>query len=974
MTDLVMRLSAKDDTGPGFRSAADNADKLDRKLVDVDGSMERLSRWGKAGALALGTGLVVAGAAAAKFGVDAAMAASDFSEVGAAIEQTFGKQSAADLQAWAKTASTTMGQSSTQALSAAKTFGIFGKAAGLSGTDLTGFSTDLTELATDLASFNNTDPAVAIDALGAALRGEAEPARQFGILLDDATLKARAMAMGISDGTEPLTQQQKILAAYQEILAQTSLQQGDFARTSGGMANQLRGTKAIWEEIKIAAGTGLLPIAEQYLPMVNEGLVGFKTWIEANMPAIQATLTGWADKVIELYPQVQDQLTEVAATVQANWPQIKQTAQDIGTALEKVAQFSQGVWDAFQSLPEPVRETLMLAAIAQKTGALSISFKAADIVKDLFKSSVPVMNVGVLNTGAGGAGALGALGTGSKIASLGVAGLAVGGGIAFKEVLDWSTEGLTRSTTAANVYTSALEGAGASATSAADASNGMGAASIAAGTSMSAASYMAQALAGTLSLTGANAGLSREEIDAMSSAAVAIPPGATAQQLGEAVRIAGEKAGASREEIDTMTLAAWSVPASANLPALAQAITNAGQQGGWTTEQTNIMSAAIAAVPPGASVAEAAALIQQAGAAAGLSDQQVQGLTEAILSTPTNHNTDVTTTAPAAAGEVRGLRAAINGLEGREVRVGVSFSGSASAGSGGAATHTSYTGGGLEAWVDGQASALAKALAPRLAATGAYTGPGGGVLGRPLSDYVVSSEFGPRGGAMHYGIDLAAPMGQGVFASAPGLITQSGWNGGYGNFIAMDHGMGMVTRYGHMSALIAGSGAVVGQGQLIGQVGSTGDSTGPHLHFETMVGGTFVNPRNLVALRHGGLVPTALSAGEYYVPKQKAKGSYRLLSAINAGILSGPGSGTSDSIRAYAQAGDFIVNAKAASRHRGILDALVRSPQRLAAGGTVGGQVAGTPIPGTATTVQLLIDGRALHESLVRYRREAGVA
>jgi hypothetical protein len=122
----------------------------------------------------------------------------------------------------------------------AATFAIFGQAAGLAGQDLVGFSTDLVQLASDLASFNNTSPEEAIQAIGAALRGESEPIRAYGVLLDDATLKARAFEMGIYDGTGVLTQQQRVLAAQAEILAQTTTQQGDFARTADGAANAQR--------------------------------------------------------------------------------------------------------------------------------------------------------------------------------------------------------------------------------------------------------------------------------------------------------------------------------------------------------------------------------------------------------------------------------------------------------------------------------------------------------------------------------------------------------------------------------------------------------------------------------------------------------------------------------------------------------------------------------------------------------------
>ena len=467
----------------------------------------------------------------------------------------------------------------------------------------------------------------------------------------------------------------------------------------------------------------------------------------------------------------------------------------------------------------------------------------------------------------------------------------------------------------------------------------------------------------------------------MTAAAYRVPADASVDQLAQSMRDAGTAAGLSAEQTDILAASAYAVPGSANLPALKSAIDAAGQSGQWTTEQTNIMSEAVAAIPPGQTAQQMGEAIREAGVKAGLTDQQIQGIITSANAIPPNTPANFSTNAPEVTTSVLTLQGVLDAIE-RTRKIGIEMSFSATPygpglprGGGGASTFTG-TGTGVGTWLEETAGQIAKKLAPELSASnvGAYAGPGGGILGRPMSGYTVSSEFGPRGGAMHYGIDLAAPMGQGIFASAPGLITQSGWNGGYGNFISMDHGLGVVTRYGHMSALIGRAGQVVGQGALIGQVGSTGDSTGPHLHFETQVGGNFVNPRTMVALRHGGLVPTALSAGEYYVPAEKAKGNYRLLSAVNAGVLSGPGTGTSDSIRAYAQHGDFIVNAKASRRHKALLDSVVKGPRRMATGGVVGGTVAGGAVVGGTTTVQLLIDGRALHESLIRYQRETGVA
>jgi len=263
----------------------------------------------------------------AQFGRESLTAASDLGEVNAAIGQVFGPDAAAELKEWAKTAAKSLGQTQKQALDAAKNFGIFGKAAGLSGKDLSGFSTKFAALATDLASFNNTTPEEAIEALGAGLRGESEPLRRYGVLLDDATLKARATTMGIYDGNGALTSQQKILASYQEILAQTSTQQGDFARTSGGFANQSRILAATWEDLKAKAGSALLPIAEKYMPMLTGALDKLSVWVSANMPRIQAAISGFIDKVA----------VAVGAAVQwvrDNWGSIQAVAAAAGDALK----------------------------------------------------------------------------------------------------------------------------------------------------------------------------------------------------------------------------------------------------------------------------------------------------------------------------------------------------------------------------------------------------------------------------------------------------------------------------------------------------------------------------------------------------------------------------------------------------------------------------------------------------------------
>lgn len=123
----------------------------------------------------------------------------------------------------------------------------------------------------------------------------------------------------------------------------------------------------------------------------------------------------------------------------------------------------------------------------------------------------------------------------------------------------------------------------------------------------------------------------------------------------------------------------------------------------------------------------------------------------------------------------------------------------------------------------------------------------------PTDGGYVSSSFGGRanpfsgyGRDWHPGIDIAVDYGTPVYASAAGYVQQAGWYGGYGNYIRLGHDFGYETAYGHMSRLAVSAGSFVKKGQVIGYVGSTGYSTGPHLHFEVLKNGEQVNPSSLM--------------------------------------------------------------------------------------------------------------------------------
>lgn len=118
----------------------------------------------------------------------------------------------------------------------------------------------------------------------------------------------------------------------------------------------------------------------------------------------------------------------------------------------------------------------------------------------------------------------------------------------------------------------------------------------------------------------------------------------------------------------------------------------------------------------------------------------------------------------------------------------------------------------------------------------------------PMEHYTISSYYGPRWGRVHEGVDMAVATGEAVHATAAGTVVRAEYYSGYGYCIDIDHGSGVMSRYGHLSRMDVGVGQVVEQGEQIGLSGNTGNSTGPHLHFEIRIDNTAVNPYDYLDL------------------------------------------------------------------------------------------------------------------------------
>lgn len=276
--------------------------------------------------LAKAAGVIGAAIAALSLGdyiLDAIGSAGDYEQNVGAIEDVFGGATDAVLK-FSDTSAKTFGLSANQALTGAKNFGIFGKAAGLSGDDLATFSTDLLGLGADLAAFGNTSPEEAVTALAAGLRGESEPLRKYGVLLDDNTLRAKAMELGIYDGNGALTSQQKILAANAAIFEQTATQQGQFADESDTLAGKQAILAASWEDIGTKLGTAFLPIAQQVTDYLLNNL----------LPAVE-DFAEWMNS-----PEVQEWISGVVT----GWEEAKPTLDGIATFFQGLVDFLVGVF------------------------------------------------------------------------------------------------------------------------------------------------------------------------------------------------------------------------------------------------------------------------------------------------------------------------------------------------------------------------------------------------------------------------------------------------------------------------------------------------------------------------------------------------------------------------------------------------------------------------------------------------------
>lgn len=270
--ELLVRIIGDDrDLQRAFKNSERGAGRFESRMSKLNQSLRGglTGGFGGGSALLFGSGAFIGTAALTKAISESIQAASALNEEISKSRQIFGDSSVA-IESWAQTTASAIGVAEVEALRATGTFGNLFATVGLGQQQAGEMSQELVQLAADLASFNNADISDVLTAIRSGLIGEAEPLRRYGVLLSETRVQQQAMAASGKENVKELTNQEKALARYQIILSDTAVAQGDFARTSGGLANQTRVLRARLQDTQAELGTKLLPTMLRLTEVAND--------------------------------------------------------------------------------------------------------------------------------------------------------------------------------------------------------------------------------------------------------------------------------------------------------------------------------------------------------------------------------------------------------------------------------------------------------------------------------------------------------------------------------------------------------------------------------------------------------------------------------------------------------------------------------------------------------------------------------
>jgi hypothetical protein len=309
-----------------------DASGVSRGVSDAEGSFGKLGGFAKNAGLAVAAGLALGAAGAIKLGGDAISAASDLAETESKVRQLFGGQTAAALGKWSDDAATKLGLSKAAALDAAAGFGNMFTQLGQSAPEAAKTSEKVVQLAADLGSFNNIPTAEAADKISAAFRGEYDSLQSLIPNINAARVEKEALAATGKETADQLTAEEKAMAALKIVTEDGAKAQGDFARTSGGLANQqkitpiLDGLRGMFEKIagKIKENEPELTklkdafkevvefIYQQVLPVVGD-ILGKKLELMGDAIGIAIDTVGF---IVDIFSDWYDMISDVIGKIQ----------------------------------------------------------------------------------------------------------------------------------------------------------------------------------------------------------------------------------------------------------------------------------------------------------------------------------------------------------------------------------------------------------------------------------------------------------------------------------------------------------------------------------------------------------------------------------------------------------------------------------------------------------------------------------
>ena len=363
-----------DDVGDAAEDAGKKADTSSRRWKRLGGIVGATGRGIRRAASTIGRGIATAAkvgvvglaaltAAAGAASYKAIGLASDARETGSAFRTVFGP----DVKTVRKELgglTREFGLYNPELQDAARQFGVFGKAAKIPRKDLAKFSTSLVQAGLDLSSFYNSDPGETFQALQSGLSGEAEPLRKFGIFISDATMKAQAAQMGLTD---ELTEQQKVMVRQRLIMKSLGDAQGDLARTSAGFANQQRGAEGRVRTFLTLLGgplttaatgafRGFNTIAQKGIRMLRRSLPG----LEGDAERLSDRFERWGNQAAKRLPWALGQVKGAADTVRGAVKRLRKSWRDftdnggdreLATLGDNMAALGPGIAAASAELP-----------------------------------------------------------------------------------------------------------------------------------------------------------------------------------------------------------------------------------------------------------------------------------------------------------------------------------------------------------------------------------------------------------------------------------------------------------------------------------------------------------------------------------------------------------------------------------------------------------------------------------------------